>query len=467
MAAEPSSDRGRSDTNGVNIGSRGGVTLADSYKRTISFSYSVCIALPARPATTHPWLDHLPPATEPVLVRRHRLEGQTPTAALERLRRLAELRHPNLLPILGGEVDGDELHVYYDNDDGRALAALLAEHELRPGPAVAVGLAILSGLKALQKAGLGHGALSADAVRVAAYGQVRLIDYGLAARPVDPRKEVAKAGRLLCQVLGIDPERPLDGRPSRMERALPGVAAAVLSIASGNAGRSAATALMMFGDAAGHLSHRWRVYMSVADLEKLVAPRSPAIAAAVDSALAGSSPPAPSAIRRPRAGPRLRRLWLVPTLLLGATLVLLLSLAPAALASLLPHPRPLAAPAPVAVSTPLQAGAAPAAAARPEAVVGDFYTLVLKHDNQQAAALWSDGLKASLPPAENIDRRFADTTVLTVNEARVTAETDSSATVYTDLTEVTGGVRHHWVGSWRLVKSGGRWLLDQPDFQAA
>ena len=393
-------------------------------------------------------------------MRRLSLGGETPRAALERVRRLAALRHPNLLPILGAEIAEDELRVYYEDDDGRSLAALLARHELRPGPAVAVGLAILTGLKALQKAGFSHGELSAETVRVAAYGQVRLIDYGLSGKRVDPRKEVAEAGRLLCQVLRIDPERPLDGNPSRMERALPGLAAAVFTIASGNAGRSAATALMMFGDAAGHLAHRWRVYLSVADLEKLLAPRSPAISAAVDTALAGPQPSVPSPLRRH---------WLLPTLAAGAVLALLLVVAPAAVAFRLPHPTPAVAPAPAPMVVSRAAAASPATAstASPETVVSDFYSLVMKHDYQQAAGLWSDALKASLPPAENIDQRFADTTVLTVNETRVTAETGSSATVYTDLTEVSGGVRHHWVGTWRLVRSGGRWLLDQPDFQPA
>jgi hypothetical protein len=93
--------------------------------------------------------------------------------------------------------------------------------------------------------------------------------------------------------------------------------------------------------------------------------------------------------------------------------------------------------------------------------------LVQEHQDQRAAALWSNHLKSKLPPAQGIDQRFAGTTSLTVNQARVTAQKGSTATVFTDLTEVSGGESHHWVGTWRLVRSNGRWLLDQPDFRAA
>jgi hypothetical protein len=263
-----------------------------------------------------------------------------------------------------------------------------------------------------------------------------------------------EAGRLLCRILGIDPGRQLDGNPSPMERMLPGLAAAALAIAAGNAGRSAGTAMMMFGDAAGHLAHRWRVYLSIADLEKLVAPRSPAIAAAVDAALATPRQPAParwlSTLRRPTAS-----WWPVPTVVAGGLLVILLGLAPAALIAHLPHPK-------AAATTPAAARPAP-----PQAVVTEFYSLASKHKTKQAAALWSSHLKAGLPPEQNIDQRYRGTTVLKVNHARVTGQTGSTATVFVDLTEVKDGVQQHWVGTWRLVKSGGRWLLDAPDFRAA
>src|SRR5437660_11137081 len=97
----------------------GGPSLLDSYNATISFRYSAEIASTVRPATTRPWLDHLPPATEPVLVRRLPLGGETPRAALERVRRLAALRHPNLLPILGAEIAEAQPRAHYEDDDGR------------------------------------------------------------------------------------------------------------------------------------------------------------------------------------------------------------------------------------------------------------------------------------------------------------------------------------------------------------
>jgi hypothetical protein len=135
--------------------------------------------------------------------------------------------------------------------------------------------------------------------------------------------------------------------------------------------------------------------------------------------------------------------------------VILLGLAPAALISHLPQPRAAAAAPAPAVHTP------------PQAVVTEFYSLASKHRTQQAAALWSDRLRATLPPGQNIDQRYKGTTVLKVDQARVTSETSSTATVFVDLTELNEGVQHHWVGTWRLVKSHGRWLLDAPDLRPA
>jgi hypothetical protein len=60
---------------------------------------------------------------------------------------------------------------------------------------------------------------------------------------------------------------------------------------------------------------------------------------------------------------------------------------------------------------------------------------------------------ATLPAEQFPDQRFAHTTALTVNRATVTSQDASVAVVAIDLTEVTDGVGHHWVGSWRLVKT--------------
>jgi hypothetical protein len=110
---------------------------------------------------------------------------------------------------------------------------------------------------------------------------------------------------------------------------------------------------------------------------------------------------------------------------------------------------------------------APAAGVAPDSVVAQYYELVMARNFDQAVALWDGDLRASLPPAQYPQQRFADTTQLVVNSAQIVSQDSSTATVAVDLTEVTGGVQHHWVGTWRVVKTGGAWLLDTPDFRAA
>ena len=103
----------------------------------------------------------------------------------------------------------------------------------------------------------------------------------------------------------------------------------------------------------------------------------------------------------------------------------------------------------------------------PDGVVNDFYRLVLTRSFDSAAALRDDHMRETYPPEQNINQRFASTTVLTVNRASVAGQDAGSATVDVELTEVTEGVQYHWVGTWTLVRSADRWLLDQPNFQPA
>lgn len=502
---------------------------------------------------------------------------------LAHVRRLSTLSHPNLLPILGARIEGDRLWVYSEYDDGQSLAALLARTALTAPQSVAIGIAVVAGLEALQRGGFAHGSLDTTTVQVASYGQVRLSDYGM--RPLavgdkastwpDPRRDVSAAGRVICAALGIDPERGADGGPSVVERTLPGLAATALTIASGSAGRSAATAAMMLSDGAGRLASRSRVYLSIAELGRLAQAGRPTIEAAIDSVMAPNQapvippmpPPAPAlkpvpsapSVERPRAKPSppaaaraassrvpltlaLRRLAqatvpaatiaaappaaatparrpenqaaprlkepapaplvrpimpapgphrtaratrYLPYLLAAGGLLLLVVLVGPMLVRGVSHPvarpssaltRPAApaatpvdvAPTPAPSPAPSKPGPAVAAApGLPQGTVTSFFDLVLQRRYEEAAALWSPRMKANYPPFTNINERFAGSTVLTVNQAQLTSSSDGVAVVAVDLTEVADGVVHHWLGTWRLVDIGGRWLLDQPDFQPA
>lgn len=129
-----------------------------------------------------------------------------------------------------------------------------------------------------------------------------------------------------------------------------------------------------------------------------------------------------------------------------------------------PANSPIASPA-VAQKVPPTV-AAPAVSV-PETTVSDYYQLVAGRKFDQALALWDGHLRELLGPSQYPQQRFADTTEMVVNSDSVVGQDASIATVKVDLTEVTNGVQHHWIGTWRLVQTSGTWLLDEPNFQPA
>jgi hypothetical protein len=76
-------------------------------------------------------------------------------------------------------------------------------------------------------------------------------------------------------------------------------------------------------------------------------------------------------------------------------------------------------------------------------------------------------MAARCPPSTCINGRFSGTTQLRLQQASIVSQTGSSATVYTDLIEVTSSGTSHYVGNWYLVKGSGGWLLDSNDLHAA
>ena len=142
------------------------------------------------------------------------------------------------------------------------------------------------------------------------------------------------------------------------------------------------------------------------------------------------------------------------------------------------QPRPT--PAPVAPPVQLPAGppgvlAAPGTGAAetatsPEAAVRSFYALVEQGQFDRAAGLWSQRMRSSYPPAENITSRFADTQAVTINRADVVQLDPASgqATVAVSLVELRGPgpvTTRQYVGKWYLVRGPSGWLLDQPSLQ--
>jgi hypothetical protein len=138
--------------------------------------------------------------------------------------------------------------------------------------------------------------------------------------------------------------------------------------------------------------------------------------------------------------------------------------APVPTATPTPRPTPVRTAPPTPKPTPRPA-TNPAPARDPAATVARFYDAVEAHDYDSAAALWSPRMRRQYPPSRYIDGRFDATTRIDVNRIRIEQMSVArrEAVVYIDITEHrTSGAARHWYGTWDLVLSGGKWLMDQP-----
>ena len=431
------------------------------------------------------------------------------------LRRLGGLSEPALVPLRGAVHDRSTVWALSERDDGKSLAELLVAAPLSPLHATAIGIEVLGGLVALRRAGLGHGSLHADGVRVGRDGRVRLGDYALrprwregADRPLwpDPRGDLVAAGALLCAALGISPSPP-PGELSEPERVAPGLAAAARAMARGSQGRNANAALAAVRAAAGRLAAPELMRRARRELAAL-AGGDPAAGREPDPAVVEPPPvpPAPPAPLRPEPAPvgapepiparrdsGRRPLRWVAAALVAALAVGGLAYGAAhrtrleggplsAAARQAPGPAPSASPAaagrPDRVQAPQPSAEEPRPAEPPEAAgvagpptatdaVATFYQLIGEHRFDGAVQLWSDRMRASYPPAENIDQRFTDTSALRLLRNDLSSSGDGRAVVTIDLVEVRAGRTYHWVGAWYLVRGSTGWLLDQPALRAA
>src|SRR5438309_578324 len=76
------------------------------------------------------------------------------TAAVPRLQRLFEHRHPALSPVLAWGTDQNGVWVAVEPNEGTPLSSILARGPLTPPAAAALGAAVLSGVAALHEAGI-------------------------------------------------------------------------------------------------------------------------------------------------------------------------------------------------------------------------------------------------------------------------------------------------------------------------
>src|SRR5882762_7967844 len=161
------------------------------------------------------------------------------TAAVPRLQRLFEHRHPALSPVLAWGTDQNGVWVAVEPNEGTPLGSILTRGPLTPPAAAALGAAVLSGVAALHEAGIAMGGFGATAIRVTTNGEVRLAGHPAAAvrgapSQSDLRADVRSSGMAVCAAFGVDPA----GAPAP-PNIPPGLVVTMRSMASGAMGPSA------------------------------------------------------------------------------------------------------------------------------------------------------------------------------------------------------------------------------------
>ncbi|MEN1726840.1 MAG: serine/threonine-protein kinase [Pseudomonadota bacterium] len=105
---------------------------------------------------------------------------------LNEARRLARVRHPNVVAILGADMHDNCAGIWMELSDGQSLESVLASGQTLPEAAVLeLAKALAAALAAIHERGLVHGDLKAANVLIEADGRVLLLDFGSAAESTD------------------------------------------------------------------------------------------------------------------------------------------------------------------------------------------------------------------------------------------------------------------------------------------
>ncbi len=176
---------------------------------------------------------------KPAVVHEIPIPPAEATAAVPRLQRLFDHRHPALSPVLAWGTDPNGIWVAVEPNEGTPLGSILSRGPLTPPAAAVLGAAVLSGVAALHEAGVAMGGFGATAVRVTSNGEVRLAGHPAAAvrgapSQSDLRADVRSCGMAVCAAFGVDPA----GAPAPANIP-PGLVVTMRSMASGAMGPSA------------------------------------------------------------------------------------------------------------------------------------------------------------------------------------------------------------------------------------
>src|SRR2546429_2886848 len=176
---------------------------------------------------------------KPAVVHEIPIPPAEATAAVPRLQRLFDHRHPALSPVLAWGTDPNGVWIAVEPNEGTPLGSILSRGPLTPPAAAHLGAAVLSGVAALHEAGIAMGGFGASAVRVTSNGEVRLAGHPPAAvrgapSQSDLRADVRSCGMAVCAAFGVDPAAA--PAPANIP---PGLVVTMRSMASGAMGPSA------------------------------------------------------------------------------------------------------------------------------------------------------------------------------------------------------------------------------------
>jgi hypothetical protein len=249
---------------------------------------------------------------KPAVIHEIPVPAAEAAAAIPRIQRLAEHRHPALSPVLAWGTDPNGIWVAVEPNEGTPLSTILSRGPLTPPAAAALGTAVLSGVAALHEAGVAMGGFGATAIRVTGNGDVRLAGHPAAAARGAPaqsdlRADVRSCGMAVCAAFGVDPA----GAPAP-PNIPPGLVVTMRSMASGAMGPAADRAQAALREMASAMLAPDRMVAAQSELALRAGGREmPSVTPFLpqDQAAAPAAPPSPA----PAPPPPAPAPWVPPT----------------------------------------------------------------------------------------------------------------------------------------------------------